>query len=70
MSQALVDDLIAKTAELSRDEQRVVLASLLARDEGAPAPKRVDPFGKFAHVSTSVDAFLARKAAEIDLEIR
>ncbi len=32
--------------------------------------RRVDPFGQFAWVPTSVDAFLARKAAEIDLEDR
>jgi len=62
--------MISKAKTLSPDEQRELVAALTGTAATPKRSVRVDPFGKFAHVPTSVDAFLARKAAEIDLENR
>jgi hypothetical protein len=69
MSQSAVDDIIHRASRLSQSEKQRIIAALSA-DAVGPPRRRVDPYGQFAHVSTSVDDFLFRKASEIELEDR
>jgi hypothetical protein len=65
-----VEKIVSEAIRLSRDEQLELIDALTGPTNSEMGEKRVDPFGKFSYVPTSVDAFLARKAAEIDLEDR
>ena len=69
MAQSTVDDIIHQASRLSQSEKQRIVAALSA-DAVGPPRRRLDPYGQFAHVSTSVKDFLFRKAAEIDLEDR
>jgi hypothetical protein len=65
-----VEKIISEVKKLSRDRQEELMVALTNTGDSEGIARRVDPFGQFAWVPTSVDAFLARKAAEIDLEDR
>jgi len=68
MAQSTVDDIIIeRVCRLSRSEKERIVAALSA-DAVSPPRRRLDIYGQFAHVPTSVNDFLFRKAAEIELE--
>lgn len=69
MAQSTVDDIIQQASRLSQSEKQRI-AEALSADAVSPPRSRADVYGQFAHVSTSVDDFLFRKAAEIELEDR
>lgn len=65
-----VEELLRQVRELSPEDRQSFLTSVTAGDYGPTTRPRVDVYGRFAHTNTSVDAFLARKAEEIELEDR
>jgi hypothetical protein len=67
MAQFTVDDIIHQAFRLSQSEKERIVEALSANPV-SPSRKRLDVYGQFAHVSTSVNDFLFRKAAEIELE--
>jgi len=64
MAQFTVDDIIHQASRLSQSEKERIVEALSANPV-SPSRKRLDVYGQFAHVSTSVNDFLFRKAADI-----
>lgn len=69
MAQSTVEDIIHQASRLSQSEKQRIVAALSA-DAVSPPRRRLDAYGQFANVPTSVNDFLFRKAAEIELEDR
>ena len=69
MAQSVVDDIIRQASRLSQSERQRIAAALSSDAVSLPG-RRVDAYGRFAHVPASVDDFLLRKAAEMELEDR
>ncbi len=67
MSTATLDRIIEEVRTLTADERRELLA-LIEKDERTADLRRIQ--GKYKRMTTSSDAFAARKAEEIELEDR
>ena len=67
MSTATLDRIIEEVRTLTADERRELLA-LIEKDERTADLRRIQ--GKYKRMTTSSDAFSARKAEEIELEDR
>ena len=68
MAQSVVDEITHRASGLSPGEKERIVAALSGAAPGPPPDRRLDAYGRFAHVPTSVGDFLLRKAAEIELE--
>jgi hypothetical protein len=69
MAHSTVEEIIDMASRLSQADQQRIIAELSAVAVSS-LTGRLDVHGWFAHVPTSVDDFLGRKATEIELESR